>query len=159
MDKMQQQEILERIFVAERDRPERSAPHEDEVVPAHDHWARVVLLERAAYLREMARFGDGSAHETIRKYPSHSALLMVRLRSGEPEIDLEYARLITILDGRATLVSGGVIDGFEITRGSTQPLRAGDFAHLHAGTPHQMLLTGNQTISCLVVRIRESAEP
>ena len=35
-----------------------------------------------------------------------------------------------------------------------QELRAGDVAHVPAGVPHQMLVSGEQTISCLVVKIQ-----
>ena len=39
------------------------------------HWTPAVLLERAAYLRKLARAGNGSASETIGEYPSHKAML------------------------------------------------------------------------------------
>jgi uncharacterized RmlC-like cupin family protein len=42
--------------------------------------------------------------------------------------------------------------------GVRQELRAGDVAHVPAGVPHQMLLAGEKTISCLVVKIRENSE-
>jgi uncharacterized RmlC-like cupin family protein len=40
--------------------------------------------------------------------------------------------------------------------GARQELRAGDVAHVPAGVPHQMLVSGEQTISCLVVKIQEN---
>lgn len=158
MDKLQQHEMLERLLSTWRDRPERPASREPEVVPSHDHWARVVLLERAACLRKMARFSEGSASETVKEYPAHSAELAVRLRSGEPELDEDSARLMLVLDGQATLLTGGVIEGSRIEGGANQELRPGDLVHLAPGTLHQMLLAGEKTISCLVVRIMETAE-
>src|SRR5208337_2637157 len=40
-----------------------------------DHWSPAILLERAAYLKKMARYGDGTASETLREYPQHRAML------------------------------------------------------------------------------------
>lgn len=158
MDRLQQHEMLERLLSAWRDRPERTAPREPEIAPSHDHWARVVLLERAAYLRQLARFGDGSASETVKQYPGHSAELAVRLRSGDVELDRDSAKLILVLDGHAALLTGGVIEGSHIVGGASQELRPGDMIHLAAGTPHQILLAGEKAISCLVFKIAETAK-
>jgi hypothetical protein len=43
-----------------------------------DHWTPAVLLERAAYLKKMARYGDGSASETLRDYPQHAATVTLK---------------------------------------------------------------------------------
>jgi len=46
---------------------EEIAPRTQKLSPA-DHWSPAILLERAAYLKKMARYGDGSAIETLREY-------------------------------------------------------------------------------------------
>jgi mannose-6-phosphate isomerase-like protein (cupin superfamily) len=131
-----------------------------------DHWSAAVLLERAAYLRKLARHGDGSASETLREFPNHCAMLLFRSRDGAAEQHENFADLFYVLDGHATLLTGGVIAGAESvapgeTRGSAveggtrQPLRAGDVAHVPAGLPHQMLVAAGQTITCLVMKIQE----
>ena len=133
-----------------------------------DHWSPAVLLERAAYLRKMAELGDGSASETLKEYPQHIAMLSFRSRSGEAEVHERFADLFIALSGAATLVTGGTITGARIvapgeTRGasieggSPQTLRAGELVHVPAGTPHQMLLKGEDTITCLVMKVQESA--
>ena len=71
-----------------------------------DHWSHAVLLERGAYLRKMAKFGDGSASETLKEYPQHAAMLSFRSRSGEAEIHERFADLFIVLSGAATLVDG-----------------------------------------------------
>jgi mannose-6-phosphate isomerase-like protein (cupin superfamily) len=141
----------------------------EEIVPrpkqqnSATHWARAVLMERAAYLKEMARFGSGSAGETVREFPGHFAVLMFRSRSGEAEIHDHHADLFVVLGGGATLVTGGSVTGARTTApgetrgdaiegGVQQQLRAGDIAHVPAGTPHQILLSGEQTISCFVMK-------
>jgi mannose-6-phosphate isomerase-like protein (cupin superfamily) len=131
-----------------------------------DHWSPAVLLERAAVLRKMARYGDGSASETLKEYPQHFAMLSFRSRSGEVEVHDRFADLFCVLAGSATLLTGGVVEGARVTApgetrgrsiagGTSQKLRAGDIAHVPAGTPHQMLLTGDETITSLVMKVQE----
>lgn len=132
-----------------------------------DHWSPAVLLERAAYLRKMAKHGDGAASEMLKEYPQHCAMLSFRNRSGEVEVHERFADLFCVLAGTATLVTGGSVAGARMvapgeTRGASmeggarQTLRAGDLAHVPAGTPHQMLLAGDNTITCLVMKVQEA---
>lgn len=129
------------------------------------HWTPAVLLERAAYLRKLARAGDGSASETIGEYPQHKAMLSFRARSGEVEVHDEWADLFVVLAGAATLVVGGTVVGARViapgeTRGDAiegglhQNLRVGDVVHVPAGTPHQFLLAGDKTVTSLVMKIK-----
>lgn len=164
------EEILEKLLSIERDRP--ALPKSRTAVNSRscDHWSRPVLLERAAYLRKLARFGDGSASETVKEYTDYSSILSVRLRSGMAEIHEKLADIFIVLDGHGTLVTGGTIEkkeqvasgeirGSAITGGSKQELRAGDLVHVDAGIPHQILLSGDNTLSCIVVKIRKSEQP
>jgi mannose-6-phosphate isomerase-like protein (cupin superfamily) len=77
-----------------------------------------------------------------------------------------FADLFVVLDGRATLVTGGVvvgaktigpgeIRGASIEGGRRQELRAGDVAHVPAGVPHQMLVSGDKTFAAFVVKIAQ----
>ena len=133
-----------------------------------DHWTPPVLLERAAYLRKLARAGDGQASETLREYPQHRAMLSFRSRSGEVEVHEKFAYLLYVLAGEAVLTTGGTVAGARIvspgeTRGdsieggSRQPLRAGEVVHVPAGIPHQFLVSGDKTVTCLVMKIQEAA--
>ena len=79
-----------------------------------DHWTPALLLERAAYLRKMAKHGDGSASETLKEYPQHFAMLSFRSRSGEVEVHERFADLFVVLSGAATLVTGGTVTGARI---------------------------------------------
>jgi mannose-6-phosphate isomerase-like protein (cupin superfamily) len=126
-----------------------------------------VLLERAAYLRKLAAHGDGSASETLKEYPRHCAMLSFRSRDGEAEVHQDFADVFYVLEGRAVLVTGGAVVGARSvgpgeTRGSSveggarQELRAGDVAHVPAGVSHQMLVAGEQTITCLVMKVQEN---
>jgi mannose-6-phosphate isomerase-like protein (cupin superfamily) len=133
-----------------------------------DHWSPAILLERAAYLRKMAKHGDGSASETLKEYPQHFAMLSFRSRDGEAEVHANFADLFCVLAGKATLVTGGTVSGARtiapgetrgasIEGGTRRKLRAGDLIHVPAGTPHQMLLVGDETITSLVMKMQETA--
>ncbi len=74
-----------------------------------DHWSPAILLERAAYLKKLARFGDGSASETLREYPQHLAMLSFRSRDGDAEVHQNFADLFLVLAGTAALVTGGTV--------------------------------------------------
>jgi mannose-6-phosphate isomerase-like protein (cupin superfamily) len=156
------QEILRMVMGEEPELPKKKRRD-----PAQ-HWTPAILLERAAYLRKLARAGDGSASETIGDYPQHKAMLSFRARSGEVEVHDEWADLFVVLAGVAALVVGGTVVGARLiapgeTRGDSieggmrQELRAGDVVHVPAGTPHQFLLSGDKTVTSLVMKIREVA--
>ena len=134
---------------------------------APGHWPPPILLERAAYLRKLARAGDGQASETLREYPRHRIMLSFRSRNGEVEVHEKFADVFYVLAGAATLVTGGTVCGARIvapgeTRGDAieggvrLELRAGEFVHVPAGTPHQFLVSSEKTITCFVLKIQES---
>lgn len=160
--------LFERLIAAEQLPPRTRARDKADESDA-DHWSMPVLLERAAYLRKLARAGDGSASETLREYEGHSMMLSVRLRSGIAEYHERFADLFIVLEGRATLVTGGMIAGAqevapgemrgaEVQGGVRRELRAGDVAHVPAATPHQMLLSGDKGFASLVMKIERKAE-
>ena len=131
-----------------------------------DHWTPAQLLERAQHLKQLAAQGDGSASETLDKYPRHFTMLAFRNRSGGGELHQNYADLFYILDGNATIVSGGQVEdpkttapgeirGTAVAGGTKQEVAAGDVVHIPAGVPHQMLLPQGGTVTYFVVKIQE----
>lgn len=143
-----------------------AAPNQEHHAPI-DHWAPHILLERAAHLSKMAKAGNGSAGENLREYPRHKAALSFRSRSGEVEVHEKFADLFYVLAGAATLVTGGKVAGARaiapgetrgdaIEEGTRQELKAGDVAHVPAGTPHQMLLAGDKTVTYFILKIQET---
>jgi mannose-6-phosphate isomerase-like protein (cupin superfamily) len=132
-----------------------------------DHLTRQNLLDRAQHLRQLATQGDGSASETLEKYPHHYTMLAFRSRNGGGELHQNFADMFTILEGHATLITGGeVVDpkttapgeirGSSVKGGSSQELHAGDVVHIPAGTPHQMLIAAGETVTYFVVKIEEN---
>jgi mannose-6-phosphate isomerase-like protein (cupin superfamily) len=131
-----------------------------------DHWSRSQLLDRAQHLHRLAEQGDGSASETLEKYPHHYTMLAFRDKSGGGELHQNFADLFTILDGHATLITGGELvapktiapgelRGTYVDGGTRQELEAGDEVHIPAGTPHQMLLPAGATVTYFVVKVEE----
>jgi mannose-6-phosphate isomerase-like protein (cupin superfamily) len=131
-----------------------------------DHWSPANLLERAKNLHQLAE-GKGSASETLEKYPHHYTMLAFRNRSGGGELHQNFADVFYILDGHATLATGGeVVDpkttapgetlGASVKGGKSQELKAGDVVHIPAGMPHQMELAEGETVTYFVVKIEET---
>jgi len=140
--------------------PERRKP-----LPAQ-HWARGVMMERVAYMKEMARYSQGCCEQTLREFPGHAAGLQHRGRTGPAELDARCARLLVVLAGAATLVTGGtllnpqqrsegLVQGASIDSGVAQKLGPGDIVHIPAGVAHQLQLGGEQSISCFTLRMEE----
>lgn len=134
---------------------------------ASEHWSPAELLERAKHLRQLAAQGEGSASETLDKYPGHYTMLAFRSRSGGGELHEHFADLFYILDGHATLTTGGaVVDpkttapgetrGASVKGGTSQELKAGDVVHIAAGVPHQMRVADGESVTYFVVKIQES---
>ncbi|MGA3264462.1 MAG: cupin domain-containing protein [Terracidiphilus sp.] len=166
MDRLSK-EILKELLPAEREAVPRPASKQALRQNHLDHWSPAILLERAAYLRKLAKQGDGSASETLREYPRHCAMLLFRSRNGVVEVHENFADLFCVLEGRATLLTGGTVAGLEtiapgemrgvsMEGGARLELRAGDVAHVPAGLPHQMLVPGDKTVTCMVIKIQEN---
>ena len=142
----------------ERNLPARRAP-KPEQQNAADHWTRPILMERGAYLSKLAKYGEGSASETIKEYPQHCVMLSVRTRNSDPEAHENFAQIFLVLEGNATLVSGGTLGGSgDILGGVRYQLRVGDVAHVPAGTPHQFMIAGDRPVTCLVFKVQENPE-
>ena len=159
--------ILRQLVASDDAGAQPRSPVPAKEADAADHTTRPVLMERAAYLKQMARASEGSASEILKEYPRHNIQLSVRLRSGIAELHERFADIFIVLDGRATLVTGGTIvkpqstgpgevRGTAVEGGNQQELRAGDVTHIPAGTPHQILLTGDATFAAMVIKVQES---
>jgi len=132
-----------------------------------DHWSTAELLERAKHLRDLAAKGDGSASETLEKYPHHYTMLAFRQHSGGGELHQNFADIFFILDGRASVLTGGSladqkssgpgeIRGKSVEGGTRQEVKAGDVVHIPAAMPHQMLLAEGESVTYYVVKVEEN---
>jgi len=132
-----------------------------------NHWSTPELLEKARHLKELAARGDGSASETLEKYPHHYTMLAYRQHSGGGELHQNFADIFFILDGHATVVTGGSlvdgktagpgeIRGKSVEGGARQELKAGDVVHIPAGMPHQTLVEDGASVTYFVVKVEET---
>jgi mannose-6-phosphate isomerase-like protein (cupin superfamily) len=158
--------ILKELLPQEKEIPVPRQPRNN-AEDALDHLSAPILLERGAYLRKMAKLGDGSASEVLKSYPQHAIHLLVRNRDGGAEQHARFADLFLVLEGRAALATGGTIvnaktiaegevRGESVEGGALQELRPGDLAHVRAGLPHQMRVSGDKPVTCLVIKIEQS---
>jgi len=161
--------LLKELLGTEKDVPLPRAKRSKDSPPEAHNWTRPVLMERAAYLRRLAAYSEGSASETLKEYPRHATMLSVRGRDGIVELHERFADLFIVLDGRATLITGGTVVGAHVVGageirgtalegGTRMELRGGDIAHVPAGVPHQMLVPGDKTFTAFVVKIQEPDE-
>ena len=114
---------------AAKARPRKNAP------PHADHWPTAILLERAAYLCELAKQGDGQASETLKEYPRHTTMLSFRARDGVAELHENFADLFFELD------SG---HGSHEVPALAEPQRSGIEQSLHLGLIDDYFHHGDQ---------------
>ena len=86
--------------------------------------------------------------------------------NGGGELHQNFADIFFILDGHATIVTGGnlveakttgpgEIRGKSVEGGTRQELRAGDVVHIPAGMPHQILVADGDSVTYFVVKVEE----
>jgi len=132
---------------------------------AVDHLSQSQLLERARLL-EQAASASGSASAKLAEYPNHFTMIALRKRSGRAEIHEKYADFFFVVRGQATLVTGGAvvdpktvspgeIQGTSVKDGTQTVLQKGDFVHIPADVPHQLLLPDNGDFVYFVIKVRE----
>jgi mannose-6-phosphate isomerase-like protein (cupin superfamily) len=75
-----------------------------------NHYSTDQLKQMAQKLEQQESFRTtGSAAETLDKYPGSFTMLSVRNANGGAELHEHYADIFFVVDGEATLTSGGTI--------------------------------------------------
>jgi mannose-6-phosphate isomerase-like protein (cupin superfamily) len=109
---------------------------------------------------------SGLATETLKKYSTDYSMLAFRRQSGKAELHEKFADFYVVVDGSATLVSGGhmvngattapgEVRGDSIQDGKETKLKKGDIVHIPANIPHQLLLTKGDTFQYFIVKVQE----
>jgi mannose-6-phosphate isomerase-like protein (cupin superfamily) len=109
---------------------------------------------------------SGLATETIKKYSTDYTLLAFRSQSGKAELHEKFADFYFVVDGNATLVSGGQmvnakttapgeVRGDSIQDGKETKLKKGDIVHIPADIPHQLTLAKGDTFQYFVIKVQE----
>jgi mannose-6-phosphate isomerase-like protein (cupin superfamily) len=131
-----------------------------------DHYTPKDLIEQAKPLLEKAASSSGAASETLQKYGVDHTMLSVRTKDGGVELHEKFADIFVIVDGSATLLSGGELEnpsatgpgemhGTAILHGTNTSLGKGDIVHIPANTPHQLLIPKDGTLTYFVVKVKE----
>lgn len=131
-----------------------------------DHWTQADLAKAAVALKAKAA-ETGSASDKLATYPNHFTMLAYRNKDGGAEVHAQYADLFYVVRGQAKLLtegtlrdskeeSPGEVRGSGIDGGKTTILKKGDFVHIPAGTPHQLLVAKGQTFVYFVVKAKEN---
>ena len=132
-----------------------------------NHYSAAQLKQMAHKLEQQESFrATGSAGETLDKYPGSFTMLTVRNTSGGAELHEHYADIFFVVDGEATLTSGGtVVDpkttvpgeirGSAVSGGAKQKLGKGDVVHISPNTPHQLSIPKGKSFTYFVVKVKE----
>jgi mannose-6-phosphate isomerase-like protein (cupin superfamily) len=109
---------------------------------------------------------SGLATETIKKYSTDYSMLAFRKQSGKAELHEKFADFYVVVEGSATLVSGGHIvngapsapgevRGDSVQDGKETKLKKGDIVHIPANIPHQLVLSKGETFQYFIVKVQE----
>jgi mannose-6-phosphate isomerase-like protein (cupin superfamily) len=109
---------------------------------------------------------NGFAGITLEKYPGHFTMLTVRIRSGGAEMHAHFADIFVVVDGEASLLTGGTIvdakensdgesSGSSVHGGEQRKLAKGDIVHISANVPHQLLLDPGKVFTYFVVKVQQ----
>jgi mannose-6-phosphate isomerase-like protein (cupin superfamily) len=132
-----------------------------------NHYSAAELQQRAHNLEQQETFRTtGSVAETLDKYPGSFTMLSVRNTTGGAELHEQYADIFFVVDGEATLTSGGtVVDpkttapgeirGSSVSGGVEQKLGKGDVVHISPNTPHQLSIPKGTSFTYFVVKVKE----
>lgn len=109
--------------------------------------------------------GSGSGGATLGTSGNLQLKLNVRTASGGAEIHAHWDDLFVIVDGAATLETGGTVVDAKTSDGEThgsrlegatsRELHAGDVVIIPAGTPHRLILAPGAVYKALVGKIHE----
>ena len=131
-----------------------------------DHWTQADLLKTAQGLKAKAA-ATGSASNTLATYTNHHTMLAYRTKDGGAEVHTNYADVFYVVRGQATLLTEGTVQnskeespgeirGTGIDGATSTVLKKGDFVHIPAGTPHQLLIPKGKTFVYFVIKVKES---
>lgn len=109
---------------------------------------------------------NGIASIMLEKYPGHFTEIILRHHSGEAELHKVMADFFVVVDGHATLRTGGTIvnprdigpgevHGSSVQGGQETRLEKGSIVHIPANVPHQLMLDPGQTFTYFVIKLNE----
>ena len=136
-----------------------------DAAPAPDRYSPAELMAMEKTL-EQKKDATGLATETLKKYSTDYSMLAFRSQSGKAELHEKFADFYVVVDGHATLVSGGTmvkgapsapgeVRGDSIEGGKEMKLAKGDIVHIPANIPHQLVLAKGDTFQYFIIKVQE----
>jgi mannose-6-phosphate isomerase-like protein (cupin superfamily) len=131
-----------------------------------DHLTQSQLLEKARELNAKAQGSEGAASARLSEYPNHFTMISLRSKDGGAEIHEDFADFFFVVQGSATLVTGGSVEGGaaispgeirgkSVVNGTRTSLNQGDIVHIPATVPHQLLVPQGGTFVYFVIKVKE----
>jgi mannose-6-phosphate isomerase-like protein (cupin superfamily) len=131
-----------------------------------DRLTQSQLVEHAQQLTASALGPSGTASAKLSEYPNHYTMIALRHKDGGAEIHANFADFFLIVQGSATLVTGGTVEGGKeqspgeirggvVRNGTSMTLNPGDVVHIPATVPHQMLVPEGSTFIYFVIKVKE----
>jgi mannose-6-phosphate isomerase-like protein (cupin superfamily) len=129
-----------------------------------DHFTPSELAQMAHGLD--GKVQNGMATDDLTKYPNHFTMLILRNKNGTAEMHENFADFFVVVEGHATLVSGGMLKdaktaspgeyrGSAVENGTKETVSAGDVIHIPATLPHQLLIADGDRFVYFVLKIKE----
>jgi mannose-6-phosphate isomerase-like protein (cupin superfamily) len=124
-------------------------------------YSRQQLISLASQMRTESENG-GATSDALERHLDLATTLAVRTRSGRAELHAAAADEFFVVEGHATLLTGGTIlnpkgtaevRGDSVQGGVRAELKAGDVVHIPANTPHQLLLDGADPFVYVLIKI------
>jgi mannose-6-phosphate isomerase-like protein (cupin superfamily) len=120
--------------------------------------------------RQAETNGQGGASKTLATYSDCSLAIVARTATSGAEIHRYSSDNFVVLDGDATLVTGGSIPGerdtghgeikgAKVVGGQKHYLKKGDIFHVSAGTPHQTVMTPGHDFVFLMIKALRPEQP
>lgn len=124
-------------------------------------YSRQQLIGLAAQMK-MESENNNATNGALERHLDSSTILAVRLKSGRAELHTTSADEFFVVEGHASLLTGGAIvnpsgtaevRGDSVRGGTRAELKAGDVVHIPANTPHQLLLDNTGPFVYILVKI------
>ena len=131
-----------------------------------DHLTQSQLLEKARELNAKAQGPEGAASARLNEYPNSFTMISLRSKDGGAEIHEDFADFFFVVQGSATLVTGGTVEGGatvspgeirgkSVLNGTRTTLNQWDIVHIPATVPHQLLVPQGGTFVYFVIKVKE----
>jgi len=103
--------------------------------------------------------GQTIVMEPILQFAPYAATLEYRASAGAAAVHPNQAEMMYVIEGSATLVTGGKLTGATIQGGDTRTVSKGDFIVVPEGTPHWFSAVDGAVVLMTIKMPRGTATP